>query len=58
MEYSWIRGIQGKEDIVFQIADYNTLEKVKFLSDALRNKIVVELKTYLDQSKDELVNVP
>ena len=27
VEYSWIRGIQGKEDVVFQFADYNTLEK-------------------------------
>lgn len=57
-EYSWIRGIQGKEDIVFQFADYNTLEKVKSLSDTLRNEIVVELNTNLDESKDELVNVP
>lgn len=58
VEYSWIRGIQGKEDIVFQFADYNTLEKVKSLSDTLRNEIVVGLKTNLDQSKDELINVP
>lgn len=58
VEYSWIRGIQGKEDIVFQFADYNTLEKVKSLSDTLRNEIVVGLKTNLDESKDELVNVP
>ena len=58
MEYSWIRGIQGKEDIVFQFADYNTLEKVKYLSDTFRNEIVVDLKINLDESKDELVNVP
>lgn len=57
VEYSWIRGIQGKEDIVFQFADYNTLEKVKSLSDTFRNEIVVGLKTNLDVSKDELVNV-
>lgn len=58
VEYSWIRGIQGKEDIVFQFADYNTLEKVKSLSDTFRIEIVVGLKTNLDESKDELVNVP
>lgn len=58
VEYSWIRGIQGKEDIVFRIADYNTLEKVISLSDTLRNEIVVDLKTNLDESKDELENVP
>ena len=58
VEYSWIRGIQGKEDIVFQFADYKTLEKVKSLSDTLRNEIVIGLKTNLDESKDELVNVP
>ncbi|MEC5424753.1 DinB family protein [Virgibacillus sp. C22-A2] len=57
VEYSWIRGIQGKEDIIFQFADYNTPEKVKSLSDTFRNEIVVSLKTILEESKDKLVNV-
>ncbi|RDW21626.1 DinB family protein [Oceanobacillus chungangensis] len=58
VEYSWIRGIQGKEDVVFQFADYNSLEKVKSLSDTLRNEIVAGLKTKLAESKDTLINVP
>ncbi|MFD1447991.1 DinB family protein [Oceanobacillus profundus] len=58
VEYSWIRAIQGKEDIVFSFADHNTLDKVKSLSDALRDEIVVELKTNLDESKDELIHIP
>nr|WP_284037909.1 DinB family protein [Neobacillus sp. 114] len=39
VEYSWIRGIQGKEDVVFQFEDYHSLAKVKSLSDQLRNEI-------------------
>jgi uncharacterized damage-inducible protein DinB len=58
VEFSWIRGIQGKEDIVFPFDDYKTLEKVKTLSDTFRNEIVVGLKTNLYESKDELVKVP
>lgn len=57
VEYSWIRGIQGKEDIIFRFADYHTLEEVKSLSDTLRNEIVVDLKTILDEAKDELIHV-
>ncbi|WP_249872644.1 DinB family protein [Oceanobacillus saliphilus] len=57
VEYSWIRGIQGKDDIAFPFADYNTLEKVKSLSDTFRNEIVVDLKTILEESREELVNV-
>ena len=58
VEYSWIRGIQGKEDIVFSFADYNTLEMVKSLSDTLRDEILVYLKTNLNESKDEPIHVP
>jgi uncharacterized damage-inducible protein DinB len=50
------RGIQGKGDIVFQFADYNTLEKVKSLSDTFRIEIV-DLKIILEESKDKLMNV-
>lgn len=58
VENSWICGIQGKEDVVFQFADYNTLEKVKFLSDKLRIEIVEFLKTNLDDLKEQSVRVP
>ena len=57
VEYSWIRGIQGKEDVVFQFADYNTLEKVKSLSDKLRNEIAEFLKKDVGGLKEKLVSV-
>lgn len=31
VEYSWVRGIQEKEDRVFKFSDYGTLRKVKSL---------------------------
>ena len=57
VEYSWIRGIQGKDDVVFQFTDYNTLEKVKSLSDKLRTEIAEFLKINLEGLKDKEVNV-
>ena len=57
VEYSWIRAIQGKEDIVFQFTDYNTLEKLKSLSDKLRYEIAEFLKINLEDLKDKEVNV-
>jgi uncharacterized damage-inducible protein DinB len=58
VEYSWLRGIQGKEDVVVQFADYNTLDKVKSLSDTFRKEIAEFLKSNLDELKKELVSVP
>ncbi|NBJ71206.1 MULTISPECIES: DinB family protein [Clostridia] len=58
VEYSWLRGIQGKEDVVMQFGDYNTAEKLKSLSDTLRTEIVAFLKTNLDEIKEELISVP
>lgn len=57
VEYSWIRGIQGKEDFVFKFADYNTLEKVKSLSDKTQNEIAELLKSDLEKSREGLVSV-
>lgn len=36
VEYSWIRGIQNKKDRIFDFKNYQTLERVKELSDELR----------------------
>ncbi|TFB13485.1 DUF664 domain-containing protein [Filobacillus milosensis] len=58
VEYSWIRGIQGKEDIKVEFADYNTPKKLKTLSDKFQNEITEFLKTDLDEVKEELVAVP
>lgn len=57
VEYSWIRGIQGKEDVVFQFDDYNTLENIISLSDKLRNEIAEFLKTNIDDLKEQSVSV-
>ncbi|MGE7841659.1 DinB family protein [Lysinibacillus sp. NPDC093712] len=57
VEYSWIRGIQCKEDIVFQFTDYNTLEKVKSLSDKLRDEIAEFLNPNLGHLNEKLVSV-
>lgn len=56
--YSWLRGIQGKEDIVVEFAEYDTPEKVKSLSDRLRNEIAEFLKNKLDELKEIVVCVP
>ncbi|MFJ5671229.1 DinB family protein [Bacillus safensis] len=58
VEYSWIRGIQGKEDVVLDFDDYKTLAKVKTLSTTLRHEIVEFLKSSLDEKQDRMVSVP
>lgn len=58
VEYSWLRGIQGKEDIVVEFADYDTPEKVKALSDRLRNEIAEFLSKDIDEFKNKVVYVP
>ncbi|MED0866210.1 DinB family protein [Bacillus safensis] len=58
VEYSWIRGIQGKEDVVLDFNDYKTLAKVKTLSMTLRHEIVEILKSHLDEKRDRMVIVP
>lgn len=58
VEYSWIRGIQGKEDVVLDFDDYKTLAKVKTLSTTLRHEIVEFLKSHLDEKQDRMVTVP
>ncbi|MEK5297837.1 DinB family protein [Bacillus sp. FSL R5-0659] len=58
VEYSWIRGIQGKEDVVLDFDGYKTLAKVKTLSTTLRHEIVEFLKSHLDGKQDRIVTVP
>ncbi len=38
VEYSWLRGMQGKEDIVSRFEDYGSLDQVKAFSDRCRNE--------------------
>jgi uncharacterized damage-inducible protein DinB len=58
VEYSWLRGIQGKEDIIVQFDDYHTLEKVIGLSEQYRMEIEPFLKTFIDENKEKNVRVP
>jgi len=57
-EYSWLRVIQGKEDVVVEFADYDTLVNVKSLSEKFRNEIVEFLKRNSDDHKENVVSVP
>ncbi|MED1799458.1 DinB family protein [Brevibacillus porteri] len=52
VEYSWLRGVQGKPDIQVSYADYRSLEKVKALSNAWR----VELRDVIENWSDEMEN--
>jgi uncharacterized damage-inducible protein DinB len=58
VEYSWVRGIQGKEDKVFRFCDYETLDKVQSFSEELRNEISSFLTSFSHDLRKEHVNVP
>ena len=58
VEYSWLRAIQGKEDVVVEFANYDTVEKVKSLSDRFRNEIAEFLKKNIDELNEKVVCVP
>ncbi|KQY94955.1 damage-inducible protein DinB [Paenibacillus sp. Root52] len=58
VEYSWIRGIQDKEDVIFDFENYKTLEKIRALSNSLRPEIVEFLKTNSEERSNQLVKVP
>ncbi|WP_169056942.1 DinB family protein [Bacillus pumilus] len=58
VEYSWLRGIHGKEDVVLNFGDYKSLAKVKTLSSTLRHEIVETLKFNLDEKQDRMITVP
>ncbi|MGE7689117.1 DinB family protein [Lysinibacillus sp. NPDC097214] len=56
VEYSWIRGIMGERDRIFDFDEYRTLEKVKNLSNELHEEIIEYLK-HNDNLSDEIVKV-
>ncbi len=58
VEYSWVRGIQGKGDLVIHFENYKTPEKLKSLSDEFRKDINDFLETNLDDLKGKVVTVP
>lgn len=58
VEYSWIRGIQDKEDIMVDFENYATLEKVTALSNQFRTEIKEFLYKDLASFEDKIVTVP
>lgn len=58
VEYSWVRGIQGKEDVVFEFTNYNTVEMVESLSEKFQNEVTEFLNENLDELKAKVVSVP
>ncbi|WP_053363323.1 DinB family protein [Bacillus sp. FJAT-27251] len=58
VEYSWVTAIQGNDDIVYEFSDYNSLEKVKRLSNDLRIEIRSFLKSGADEKGKDLVTAP
>jgi len=57
VEYSWIRGIRGMDDVIVQYSEYNNLGKVKLLSDQYRKEINGFLKSGLEEIKEEKIKV-
>lgn len=58
VEYSWIRGIQGKPDIQVQFEDYQSIEQMRNLSDCWRNETQDFLNTWASKFENEAVTVP
>ncbi|WP_417899747.1 DinB family protein [Bacillus haimaensis] len=57
VEYSWICGIQGKDDVVIPFEEYNTLDKVLELSEEYRQEILAFLQSYSESSSDQRIQV-
>ncbi|MGD6834481.1 DinB family protein [Sutcliffiella halmapala] len=57
VEYSWICGIQGKEDLVVPFEEYQTLDKVMELSEEYRQEILIFQESYSESSSDERIQV-
>lgn len=58
VEYSWIRGMQGKPDIQVQYENYKTLELVKELSHSWIQETKAFLDSWSDDFDNQLVSVP
>ncbi len=58
VEYSWIRAIQRKEDIVVTFKEYDTLDKIMSLSKRYEEEITEFLNGNLFEMKNEHVYIP
>jgi uncharacterized damage-inducible protein DinB len=58
VEYSWIRGIQGKPDIQVRYEDYMSISQVREIADSWKSETESFLQTWIDKFDQELVSVP
>jgi uncharacterized damage-inducible protein DinB len=58
VEYSWIRGMQGKPDIQVQYGNYKSIQQVRELSDSWRTEVQLFLQTWTNDFEIEIVTVP
>lgn len=58
VEYSWLRGVQGKPDVVVAYEDHQSLQQVKALSDVWREELSSFLKAWSGEQENETVRVP
>ncbi|WP_413381831.1 DinB family protein [Alkalihalobacillus sp. 1P02AB] len=58
VENSWLRAVQGKEDIIYDAADYPTLDAVKRLSDQWRAELVPFILNEMDSRLKENIYIP
>ncbi|MFP3387229.1 DinB family protein [Brevibacillus sp. SIMBA_040] len=58
VEYSWLRGVQGKPDMVVAYKDHQSLQQVKALSDAWREELSSFLEVWSGEQENEMVRVP
>lgn len=58
VEYSWIRVVQGKSDFEINIDEYNTVEKVKTLSETFHSEIKDFLQLWSLEMENNPVTVP
>jgi uncharacterized damage-inducible protein DinB len=55
VEYSWVRAIQGKEDIGFTFSDYSTIEDVQRLSETCQREIAAFLENGIGNKRDMVI---
>ncbi|PEY40357.1 damage-inducible protein DinB [Bacillus cereus] len=55
VEHSWIRDLQGKDDLDLQFQDYQSLEKVKKISDSFKNEIETFLQTWSSDLENKIL---
>lgn len=55
VEYSWIRALQGKEDVEPQFQEYQSLQKVKKLSDSYREELELFLQAWSSDLENKIL---